>query len=170
MRRLFVVPLLALLVVGVTACEESKGGFGEGKVKDTSGMVRKPGEAPTKAPNFKDAFTLSSSFDKASSTVKVQMNLQPGFHAYAAGEKIGKPVSLDVNGNGWAVDGAVSVPAGKQKDLGELGISMILEGQVPISAKVKGGTGDVTGTLNVQVCTDTACDRPRPHAIKVPTT
>ena len=34
---------------------------------------------------------------------------------------------------------------------------------------VKGGTGDLSGKVMVQVRTDKACDRPKPHTFTVPT-
>ena len=59
------------------------------------------------------------------------------------------------------------IPAGTKKDLGELGTSVILEGEIPMKAKLKGGGGAVSGTVEVQVCTDKACDRPRKHVFSI---
>lgn len=161
---------LSMTVCMGTGCKESKGGFGEGEVKDKSGMVHKPLKEAPKPPDFAKAFALTSSFDKSKSEVKLQLKLKKGFHAYAKGETIGKPVELLVDvKSGWTVDGTPVIPLGKKKDLGELGESFILEGVVPITAKVQGGQGPVSGKLMVQVCTDTACDRPRPHVFTVAT-
>ena len=70
--------------------------------------------------------------------------------------------------NGWAVDGDVVIPAGQKKDLGALGVSVILEGDVPLKAKLKPGTGGISGSVEVQVCTDKACDRPKTHPFSIP--
>ncbi len=168
--RSFLALLFLMSIPFAVGCEPTKGGFGEGEVKDKSGMVHKPIAEPAEAPDFKKAFKMMPSFDKASQEIRVQLDLQKGFHAYAAGETIGKPVQLVLDASGgWELDGAVVVPAGKKKDLGDLGESVILEGSVPISAKLKNGKGVVSGKLLVQVCTDTACDRPRPHVFNVAT-
>jgi hypothetical protein len=103
----------------------------------------------------------------------VTLSIAPGFHAYAPGEQIGKPVELKLkDGGAWSLAGPVEIPAGKEKDLGELGRSVILEGTVPLKATLGGGAekAPVDGTVTVQVCTDKACDRPRTHAFQVPTT
>ena len=154
------------------ACpSEPQGGFGEGKPVKDDGTVVKPSAMPEAPPDFANAFELAPSFDKASGKVTVLLKLKPGYHAYAPGEEIGKPVALTVDESkgGWKIEGAVHVPAGQKKELGALGSSMILEGTVELSAIVKGGTGDVEGKVEAQVCTDKACDRPKSHPFKIPT-
>ena len=99
----------------------------------------------------------------------VTLKIKPGFHAYAPGEPTGKPVELAVDAP-WTLEGAPTIPAGTTKDLGDLGTSVILEGDVALTAVVKGGSGDVKGTVSAQVCTDKACDRPKKHPFTVPTT
>ena len=131
------------------------------------GIVRKI-EAPPVAPDFATAIEIVPGFDKTSSKVTVMLKIKPGFHAYAPGESVGKPVELVVDAP-WAIDGAVQIPAGSKKDLGELGTSVILEGDVPLAVVVKGGTGEVSGTVMAQVCTDKACDRPKKHPFSVST-
>jgi Disulphide bond corrector protein DsbC len=166
----------AALVVAVaavaTACPKDPGGeFGEGKPTTNDGTIGKRPELPEAPPDFANAFELAPAFDKATGKLTVTLKMKPGYHAYAPGEEIGKPVALTVDEakGGWKVEGAVALPEGKKKDLGALGTSMILEGNVDLSAVVKGGTGDVEGTLEAQICTDKACDRPKKHAFKVPT-
>jgi hypothetical protein len=39
-----------------------------------------------------------------------------------------------------------------------------------LTAIVKGGAGEIRGTVMAQVCTDSACDRPKPHPFMVPST
>lgn len=172
MRRIrtALLSLVSLAALALSACPKADeaGGFGEPKKAVNDGMVRRPADTPPAPPDFANALTVTPAFDKSSGTLKVTLDLKPGFHAYAPGEEVGRPVELVVDKNGWAVDGAVSIPPGVTKDLGALGKSVILEGKVDVSAAVKGGAGDVGGTINVQVCTDTACDRPKPHAFSVP--
>lgn len=169
--RALLLSLSALLVVALAACEEPKGGFGKAEVKNPGVHVKEVKDNPDAAPDFKNAFTVSPAYDAENGQLVVTLRFKEGFHAYGPGEEVGKPVSLAVAPtNGWKVDGAVEIPAGKEKDLGELGKSFVLEGEVPIKAKVTGGSGEVEGSVTVQVCTDKACDRPRPHPFKVPTT
>ena len=163
---------LAVAVLTVSACPKDEGGgFDEGKkVKDDGTIGKKPNPAEA-APDFANAMELLPTYDKASGKLTVTVKLRPGYHAYAPGEEIGKPLALTVDESkgGWKLEGAVQVPAGQKKDMGALGNSMILEGNIDLTAVVKGGSGDIEGKLDAQVCTDKACDRPKSHALKVPT-
>lgn len=155
------------MLASCTRGAPAEGSFGEPqKVKD-DGSVRKI-DAPPPPPLFDGALTVVPAYDKVSGKLTVLLRIKPGFHAYAPGEEIGKPVSLAVDAP-WAVDGAVEIPAGKKKDLGQLGTSVILEGDVTLGAQLKGGIGNVKGAVTAQICTDTACDRPKKHVFLVPT-
>ena len=168
--RFVLLSLSAFLLLVLAACEEPKGGFGKPEVKDPGIHVKPVKENPDAVPDFGNAFTMEPRYRADSSELVVTLRFVEGYHAYGPGEEVGKPVSLKVSeANGWKLDGDVQMPAGKEKDLGELGKSFVLEGEVPLTAKVKEGSGDIEGTVTVQVCTDKACDRPRPHAFKVPT-
>jgi Disulphide bond corrector protein DsbC len=172
MCRISALVLSAPLLLALTACPKDgdTGGFGDAKPTVNDGMVRKPAEPTQGPPDFANALAVTPAFDKASGKLTVSLDIKPGFHAYAPGEEVGKPVELKVDAaNGWMIDGAVTIPQGVTKDLGELGKSVILEGKVDLGAVVKGGTGELAGTVTVQVCTDKACDRPKPHAFRVPT-
>jgi hypothetical protein len=152
-----------------TACDKpaADGGFGAPKPVKDDGMIGRPVivEQPV---NWDTAVALVPSFDAATSTLTVQLLLRPGFHAYGPGEEVSKPVGLTVDpSNGWVVDGAVNIPPGIKKNLGELGTSVILEGQVPLTAKLKGGAGAISGFVEVQVCTDKACDRPKKRPFSI---
>jgi hypothetical protein len=149
-------PLIRAVVAAIACCvwlvacpKEPQGGFGDGKPVKDDGTVIKPTDMPEAPPDFARALELAPAFDK----------------------EIGKPVALavDESKGGWKVEGAVNVPAGQKKDLGALGTSMILEGNVDLSAVVKDGSGDIEGKVEAQVCTDKACDRPKSHPFKVPT-
>jgi DsbC/DsbD-like thiol-disulfide interchange protein len=163
---LFVLAGLSLVVLA--GCQESQGGFGKADIQDPGVNVKataQPGDAP---PDFQGALRMSPSYEGGELVVSVA--LKPGFHAYAPGESIGKPVALAVKEEGgWQAE-SVLVPEGKTKDLGELGKSQVLEGTFPLKAKVTGGEGALKAVVDIQVCTENACDRPRKHELSVPTT
>jgi hypothetical protein len=156
-------------LISMAGCEEDKGSFGD-TAPETPGVrvkATKP-EPKNEAPDFASALSMTSSYDKAAGQVLVELKIGEGFHAYAPGEEVGIPVVLDVAADGnWKAEGESEMPAGKIKDLGELGKSLILEGAVPIRRKVTGGTGDIKGHVRVQICTKKACDRPRKHPFQV---
>ena len=162
MRMLISLPLLVIALCG---CPKggSEGEFGEAKPTKNDGTIGKPMETPQGPPDFANALALEPKLEAGKLTVT--MKLKPGFHAYAPGEEIGKPVSLTVDAP-YTADN-VTIPEGKTKDLGELGKSKILEGDVALTAMVK-GAGELKGTVEAQVCTDKACDRPKKHAFSVP--
>lgn len=162
------ISLFVIALIAACPTKPADGDFGEAKPVTDDGIVRKI-NVPPAAPDFGNAVALVSVFHKPTSQLTVTLHIKPGFHAYAPGEEVGKPVDLVVDAP-WIVGGEVTIPAGSKKDLGNLGTSMILEGDVPLSVTVKDGTGDVKGNALVQVCTDKACDRPRKHAFAVPTT
>lgn len=158
-----------LLLLG--ACEEQKGGFGD--AKPTVSNVEKQRTKDDKAgnnkatPDFEKALKLTPTFDKASGKVVVKLKVDEGFHAYAPGNEIGVPVDISVKDTGgWKMDGK-DIPAGVDKDLGELGKAKVLEGAFDLAAAVSGGKGEVEGSCMVQICTENVCDRPRQHAFKV---
>jgi len=162
LSALFVV--VALAFVG---CKEDAGGFGDA-VNPEPGINVKKVEDPNVLPDFAGAMTVTPSYDAATQKLTVTLDIKEGFHAYGPGEETGKPVSLVVDpASGFTVKGDVAIPAGKEKNLGELGKSVILEGQVPVTAILEGTSETVRGTVNVQICTDKACDRPRPHAFQL---
>jgi hypothetical protein len=163
-----VLATLALTLVVACDAKSPEGDFGPAKPVKDDGTVRKI-DAPPAAPDFANAVEVVPAFDKATSKVTVTLKIKPGFHAYAPGEPTGKPVELAVDAP-WTVEGAPTIPAGTTKDLGELGKSVILEGDVPLTAVVKGSGTELKGTVSAQVCTDKACDRPKKHPFTVPTT
>lgn len=159
------------LVTAIAGCSESAvdDGFGKAKPVSNDGMVSKPLPVPDAPPNWGEALAVVPAYDAANKTLLVMLKIKPGFHAYGPGEEVSKPVALTVAPtNGWAVDGAVDIPAGQKKDLGALGTSITLEGDVPVKAKLTPGNGAIEGVVEVQVCTDKACDRPRKHNFLIP--
>lgn len=161
------------LLTAAVGCTEpaADGGFGEAKpVKDT-GMVGKPQPLPEAPPDWAAALAVVPAYDAATQTLTVVLKIKPGFHAYGPGEEVSKPIAMGLKeGSTWSVDGAVTIPQGVEKDLGALGKSVILEGDVVMTAKLKPGTGAIEGIVEAQVCTDKACDRPRKHPITIPAT
>lgn len=168
--------ILLVTFVSVTmwaACDKpaDPGGFGDAKPTTNDGRIVPPADTPAAPPDFQNAVSIAPAYDKATGKLTVSLDIKPGFHAYAQGEEVGKPVELAIDDkNGWKLEGAPTVPAGTKRDLGALGQSVILEGKVDLSAVVKGGTGDISGVVTAQVCTDKACDRPKQHTFTVPTT
>jgi len=159
------------LVAAVAGCSDPAvdDGFGKAKPVKDDGMVSKPLPVPEAPPDWGSALAVVPAYDAANQSLLVLLKIKPGFHAYGPGEEVSKPVALSVTPtNGWTVDGAVDIPAGQKKDLGALGTSVILEGDVPVKAKLKGGPGAIEGVVEVQVCTDKACDRPRKHPFTIP--
>ena len=124
---------------------------------------------PVKASiSFSEAATLTPTFDKATQMVSVQIRIADGFHAYAAGEKIGKPVDILIKPlNGWKANGTAILPQGKEITLKSLQKSVILDGLFTVKAKVYDGKGPVAGEVHLQVCSDDACDRPRVYPFTV---
>jgi hypothetical protein len=158
------------LLSGIGACSNpaADGGFGEAKPVKDDGMIGKAQPVPEAPPDWASALAIEPSYDGATKTLKVLLRIKPGFHAYGPGEEVSKPVGFSVKeGSSWRVDGAVTIPAGVKKDLGTLGTSVIVEGDVAITATLVPGTGPIEGVVEAQVCTDTACDRPRKHPITV---
>ena len=169
---LIVATMIAVAVLPACSDSGSGGGFKEEKQvvksrieKNNAKEAAKPPEAPT---SFDDSVRVTPAYDTATNTLTVTLAIREGFHAYAEGEEIGMPVKMVIEEkNVWKVEGPTNLPAGKKKDLGELGTSMILEGTVPVSAKVVGGKGPIEGALKVQVCTNESCDRPRTHDFRI---
>jgi hypothetical protein len=162
---------LAASVVALVGCENAStdGDFGPAKPVKDDGMVHKPAPVPEAPPDWASALTVVPAYDAAEKSLTVVLKIKEGFHAYGPGEEVSKPVALTVKAeNGWAVGGGGDIPPGKEKDLGALGQSVILEGDVAIKAKLTPGTGAIEGVLEAQVCTDKACDRPRKHPFSIP--
>jgi hypothetical protein len=120
------------------------------------------------AMDFAKHYSISPHFDKKSSTLTVTITLDKGLHAYADGEKIGKPVRLEIIAkDGWAANGLPTTPKGVTKKLDGLGESVILPGNFEVIQKVIEGQGAGEAKLYLQVCTDNACDQPREHKFPI---
>ena len=115
--------------------------------------------------DFASLYSISSRFDQNSSQLVVEIKLDKSIHAYAHGEKIGIPLRLAVQQkNGWMTDGDAMIPKGKLKKL-STGESLVLEGDIKLSQKLKPGKDRGEAELHLQVCSNKACDRPRVHKL-----
>lgn len=154
-------------LVATTACETSSGSFGDPAPASPGVRVKEVKNNPDAPPDFARAFVLEPRFERQNATLTVTLRLAAGFHAYAAGEEVGRPIQLQVDeATGWRIQ-SLNLPAGREKDLGDLGKSFVLEGEVPLQATLQGEGAEVRGEVTLQVCTDKACDRPRTHAFRV---
>ena len=158
------------------ACQKNapQGNFEKPKaVEKTVVKEEKPGPAAAKATSAEDyasALKFTAEWDAEKKNVVIKANVKEGFHAYAPGEETSIPVSVTVKeDNGWKPEGALIAPAGIKKDLGDLGVSMVLQGDFTLAQNVKDGKGEVVGTFGCQICTAKSCDRPRQHPFKVAT-
>ena len=82
------------------------------------------------APDFAKAATIIPAYDSAKHLLTIEVKIIPGFHAYAPGEKIGRPVGLVVSEkNGWKIEGEPEIPKGEERTLASEK-SMILTGTI----------------------------------------
>jgi hypothetical protein len=122
-----------------------------------------PPSEPRGAPNWDGALTHAARYDGARRALVVDVTIGPGFHAYTAGETIGKPLQLDIAADSeLAADGPTQYPKGVVKEL-TVGRSMIVEGRAELVATLRDPAPGkaAKATFRYQVCTDVACDRPR---------
>jgi hypothetical protein len=129
---------------------------------------KKNTNAPAKVEDFSNAYSIKTQFNAKDSLLTVDIELKEGFHAYGQGEKIAKPLKLEIiKENGWEAIGEASLPSGHKKDLGSLGESVVLEGKFVIKQKLKTGTEEGRALLHLQLCSDILCDRPRSYELRL---
>jgi len=122
--------------------------------------------------DWKSAFKHAERWDPARRAVVVDIELMPGFHAYAAGETVGKPLRVELaEDSELQIAGELVYPKGEAREL-PLGRSVIVEGRAEIVAPVAAKDGQLEGKsargrLHYQVCTESACDRPRTASFEV---
>ncbi|MEW5855212.1 MAG: protein-disulfide reductase DsbD domain-containing protein [Myxococcota bacterium] len=120
-------------------------------------------------PDFEKAIKVDVGWDPARTAVVAKVHLEPGFHAYGAGEKTGKPLAMELSGTSWKVK-ELKLPPGEEKDLGEMGKSYVIHGDVELVAALEPAAdakAPVEGVVRYQVCTETSCDRPRTAPFKL---
>src|SRR5580704_18017438 len=91
--------------------------------------------------NFDKLYSITSKYDDKTSLLFIDIKLDDKLHAYAQGEKIGKPVSLEISPkNGWLPNEPARIPQGTVKKLA-LGYSIVLEGSIRLSQSLIQGRG-----------------------------
>lgn len=114
--------------------------------------------------DFTQPPAITTRIDKINSLLELTIDLPNEVHAYAPGEKIGKPIDLTISTkNGWVQRATPIIPAGEKKDLGSLGETHVLTGKITVKQKLTIGDGEGEALLYLQICTEHACDRPRIH-------
>ena len=127
---------------------------------------KKQSSTPNILVDFEKSYAISHEIK--SNILIITISLKNNYHAYALGERIGKPIGLEIiPEHGWAAAGPLTMPPGQSKKLSSLGPSQILEGTFSLSRPIKIGTQKGKALLHMQICTDTACDRPRTHEINL---
>jgi DsbC/DsbD-like thiol-disulfide interchange protein len=131
-----------------------------------------PSKPERAAPDFAGAITLSPRFDPATSEVAVSVDLRPGYHVYTTGETTGRPLALALDpASSWRAAGEPEYPDGKKKQT-SLGTSVVVEDhaevRLAVEPKTEADPGPVRGHLRYQVCTESACDRPRELEFELP--
>lgn len=119
-----------------------------------------PSTAAAPAPDFEAALQVTPRLD--GDAVVVDVALEEGYHLYAPGEATGRPIAIVLNEGAWTA-GEPDYPAGERKTT-PLGPSVVIEGEARARLPVRStedDPGPVQGGFLYQVCTDTACDRPR---------
>jgi hypothetical protein len=115
--------------------------------------------------DFKDYYSYAAKYDPNQKELVVSIHLEPGIHAYAQGEKIGRPVSVKIDPiNNWRAMGAPKIPPGHTKTLTGQATS-VLQGDFEIRQPIVEGKGPGQGKLFLQVCSENQCDRPLTHEI-----
>lgn len=118
--------------------------------------------------NDEPFFTVSHIYDSQAKLLLVNVKLKDGMHAYALGEKIGKPVSLQVEKqNGWKALGSAEIPLGEEKTLGGI-TSVVIEKSFTIKQALEAGEGQTSASLFIQVCSDDFCSKPQTYTFLVP--
>jgi hypothetical protein len=115
--------------------------------------------------DFDSHYSINAKYDNNTSLLTVHVQLDGSIHAYAEGEKIGRPVNLElIEKNGWKPLGPKNIPAGKTMKINGLESTVLTE-SFEISQKVKKGQNEGEALLYLQVCKKNLCDRPRTHKL-----
>ena len=144
----------------------------QAKPKKTTKTTHSP-SAAAEAPSWATAFAHQIHYDRSSESLVASIRIAPGFHAYTTGEEIGKPLTLSFNkASACSPNGEIEYPPGRTKQL-PIGKSVIVEDEAQIVAPLLcKGDGELfaKGSLRYQICTDSACDRPRKVEFSLPIT
>lgn len=114
-------------------------------------------DAPAAGPDWDNAVHISA--EQLPGQFVIRIEVGPGFHVYGANETISRPLVATVD---QLPELAVPIPEGDEKTLSEvMGTAWVLEGTVLLEAELPvDAPASLTGTLDYQVCTDSACTAP----------
>ncbi len=109
------------------------------------------------APDWDNAVHTAAWLEEGRLVVELQVG--EGFHVYGANETISRPLVVAIE---QLPDLVMPIPTGEEKELGEaLGTAWVLEGQVQLSVELPpDAPAELSGTLDYQVCTNSACTAP----------
>lgn len=121
----------------------------------------------TKINPHSELFTVDYIYDKSLQLLSINIKLKKGMHAYAAGEKIGKPVDLQIEEkNGWHVLSKPQIPLGKEKIMAGIS-SVVLDENFTIKQYLQAGDGETTASLFIQVCSENFCSKPQVYVFNI---
>lgn len=129
-----------------------------------SGRIASIGQAARPAPGPVDveldwdgALTVSAVARPGG--LDLTLRIADGFHVYGTREENARPIGLRLDGHPGL---PVSLPEGQRKDLGDaLGEAWVLTGTQVLRLDLAELPPTAAGELDVQLCTDSACSRPR---------
>jgi hypothetical protein len=88
----------------------------------------------------------------------LDLRVAQGFHVYGAAERTARPLNVRID---QQPDVLVPIPQGERKELGGgLGESWVLSGSVRLEVTTEAPGGVLSGELDVQLCTESACSAP----------
>jgi hypothetical protein len=88
----------------------------------------------------------------------LELRVRAGFHVYGAGERTARSLQVRVDEQPEVL---VPIPQGDRKELGGgLGESWVLSGSVWLEVTTGPQVGALSGELDVQICTQSACSAP----------
>lgn len=106
-------------------------------------------------------YNIEYGFDDIKSELWVKVKMAKNIHAYAEGEKIGRPVALRVmEENGWQKTAEAEIPKGKVKNN-----SVLIEKDFTVKQHLKKGDGVLKAFFDIQVCGNSNCYAPQTHEI-----
>lgn len=121
----------------------------------------------TKIDPHSELFTVKYTYDKSSQLLLVNVELRKDMHAYAAGEKIGKPVDLHIEEkNGWRILSEPQIPLGKEKIIAGIS-SVLLDKNFTIKQYLQAGDDETTASLFIQVCSEDFCSKPQVYVFNI---
>ncbi|MCB9654611.1 MAG: hypothetical protein H6729_10835 [Deltaproteobacteria bacterium] len=178
MRRTWIAASFAIALLGIRCLDQNQTSTSlpSARPEPSAAAQKESANTHIQEVDWSTAFHHTVRYDASQTALVVDVEVKPGFHAYTTGETIGRPLLLSMKPEGtFSVSGEVQYPAGVKKVL-PIGTSMIVEGTAQVVAKLARRPSNTTanqegkaeGTFRYQVCSETACDRPRTVPFAVP--